>query len=85
MKKGSIEERLAAIENRNAKVELDKSWEISLTRKLVIATVTYSAVLLFLLLTKSPRPFLSAIVPVIGYLLSTIALPFARRIWKKFK
>jgi hypothetical protein len=78
----NIEDRLAAIESRNSKVELDKAWETSLTRKATIAVATYLIVSLFMVFTKSPRPFLSALIPVLGYILSTLALPFVRKFWE---
>ena len=39
--KKTVESRLAEIESRNARVENDKAWETSWTRKLTIAIMTY--------------------------------------------
>lgn len=38
----SLESRLAEIESRNARVENDKAWETSLTRKISILFMTYA-------------------------------------------
>ena len=79
----SLEKRLEAIEKRNAKVELDKVWETSATRRVAIATLTYVSVLLFLLTIKNDNPPVNALVPTGGFLLSTTALGWLRNSWEK--
>lgn len=78
----SLEERLAAIEDRNKRVESDKAWEISLTRRLFVAFVTYVVVGLTLFLINMPHPWVNAVIPVLGYALSTLTLPFIRQLWQ---
>mgnify|MGYP006351440757 CR=1 FL=1 len=78
-----VEKRLAAIESRNAKVELDKAWETSLTRRLSIASLTYVTVLLFLSIIGNDNPPINALVPTGGFVLSTLALKRIRYIWQK--
>ncbi len=39
--KKTVESRLAEIESRNARVENDKAWETSWTRKISILFMTY--------------------------------------------
>lgn len=73
----SVEEILA----RNARVETDKSWETSKTRKGMILFITYVAACLFLKLTGNNAPFINALVPVGGYLFSTISLPIVKQWW----
>lgn len=75
------EERVAKIEGRNKSVELDKAWETSWTRIVVIALFTYIIVGIFLQFINIPRPWISALVPVIGFTLSTITLPFFKKMW----
>lgn len=77
-----VEKRLAAIESRNAKVELDKAWETSWTRRLSIATLTYGTVILFLNLINNDNPPINALVPTGGFMLSTLALKRVRAIWQ---
>jgi predicted PurR-regulated permease PerM len=79
-----LEERIEKIESRNKKVELDKAWEISFTRKFLIAIFTYLAVSLYFLIIKIPNPWINAIVPTIGFLLSTLTLAFFKNLWRKF-
>ena len=69
------------IQERNRRVELDKAWETSGTRKLLIAVMTYVIVVFFLILIKAENPWLGALVPALGFLLSTLTLPFFKRIW----
>jgi hypothetical protein len=79
-----IEDRLAAIEARNDRVTRDKAWETSLTRRAAIAVITYlCASILFLFVMPSPVWYLAAMVPVLGYLLSTLALPWLRGMWER--
>jgi hypothetical protein len=83
MTKQTIEYRLSAIESRNKRVEQDKAWETSWTRRLSISAITYISVVTYLFVIKNSSPFINGLVPVIGYLLSTIALPVIRKIWSK--
>jgi len=67
--------------NRNKKVELDKAWETSKTRRIIIAFLTYFVVVIFLFFIQVPNPWLNALVPTIGFILSTLTLSFFKRIW----
>ena len=78
-----LEKRLAAIEERNQRVEADKAWETSWTRRVAIATFTYGVVGSFLLLIDNEQPLVNALVPAIGYMLSTLALRGIRKAWQK--
>ena len=48
-----LEQRLDAIEKRNKRVELDKSWETSWTRKLCICILTYIIVVIYSYLVRN--------------------------------
>ena len=43
----NIEEEIKNIKERNKRVELDKKWETSLTRKVCIAILTYIVVVIY--------------------------------------
>ena len=75
-------ERIEAIEARNKSVSLDKKWETSWTRKLGIVLSTYFVVLAYLYLIKNDSPWINAIVPPVGFLLSTLALGWLRKYWQ---
>lgn len=79
----TIEERVAKIEQRNLKVQAEKAWETSAFRVLTIMILTYVVVVLFFIQTGNPEPFLSALIPALGFFLSTQSLPFLKRWWIK--
>ena len=79
----TIEERVAAIEERNVRVEFDKGWETSWVRRGVIAAVTYCIAGIWLVLIADSNPWLKALVPVAGYILSTLTIPFFKKVWLK--
>lgn len=72
---------IQSILERNQRVELDKAWETSLTRRGIIAVVTYIVATVWLFVIESESPFLNALVPFGGYLFSTWSLPFVKRWW----
>lgn len=76
-----LEERIQKIEERNRSVENDKAWETSWTRMLSICVATYFVVAIFLSFIGVTNPFIAAIVPVIGFALSTLSLPFVKQWW----
>ncbi len=78
-----LEKRIAAIEKRNKKVELDKAWETSWTRRLSITVLTYGVVVGYLFLINNDKPFINALVPAVGFLLSTLVLGSVKNIWQK--
>ncbi len=80
-----MEKRLAAIEQRNKRVELDKKWETSITRKVIIALLTYAVIVIFFYFAGLPKPFINSIVPTAGFVLSTLSLPYFRKLWIKFQ
>lgn len=74
-----------AIKKRNARVEMDKAWEISLTRRIFIAALTYVVAVAWLVLIHETNFLLKACVPVVGYVLSTLSLPIIKDWWIKNK
>jgi len=72
---------LTSIQERNRRVEADKAWETSRTRRGIIAVMTYLIVVLFLFLIKVSHPWQNALVPTVGYVLSTLTLPVCKRWW----
>lgn len=76
-----LQKRIEALETRNKRVELDKAWETSTVRKVSIIIVTYLVVLGFLFIIKNDKPFINAIVPSLGFLLSTLAVNALKKRW----
>ena len=79
-----LENEIAKIKERNKKVELDKAWETSRTRKICICVLTYIVVVIYShLINEISNIWLSSLVPVIGFTLSTVSLKLIRNIWEK--
>ncbi|MEW6035806.1 MAG: hypothetical protein AB1529_04280 [Candidatus Micrarchaeota archaeon] len=76
-----LEAEIAAIKQRNARVEADKAWETSLARKAIIAAGTYSFSALLLLSINAENALLAALVPSAGFILSTLTLPVLKGWW----
>ena len=84
MKEKELLNEIEKIKKRNKTVELNKKWETSFTRKCFIAILTYIVVLTYTFLTNTiSNMFLTSLVPVIGFLLSTLSLNLIRKIWEK--
>lgn len=76
-----LESRVAAIEKRNQEVELNKAWEGSWTRRILIVIFTYFSISLYLYFIVGIDPWINAIVPALGFLLSTLTLPYFKKWW----
>ena len=82
----NIEKEINDIKERNKRVEKDKAWETSWTRKICIMILTYIVVVLYsFIIRKTNNIFLSSLVPVIGFTLSTLSLKLVRNIWENNK
>lgn len=79
-----VERKIKKIEERNKKVELDKAWESSYTRRFLLLLFTYLTIGFYLKAIKIPQPWLNAIVPAIAFMLSTLTLPFFKNFWSKY-
>ena len=79
----SIEERIKNLETRNQRVESDKAWETSRTRRIGIAVLTYLVVCSYLAFVVHIDPWINAVVPVVGFLLSTLTLQYLKSVWLK--
>lgn len=79
-----LKKEIEKIKERNRKVELDKQWETSLTRRILIVILTYLVVVIYSFsINKINNIFLSSLVPVFGFILSTLSLNGFRKIWEK--
>ena len=72
---------IEGIKQRNKRVEADKAWEISWTRRVLVTIFTYLAIGVYLRVINIERPWLNAIVPAIAFMLSTLTLPYFKKIW----
>lgn len=84
MKIAQLVKEVEKIKRRNQRVETDKVWETSASRKILLVAFTYLAIGLYMAAIKVEDAWLNAVVPSIGFLLSTLTLPFFKNLWKKF-
>ncbi|MBR5669577.1 hypothetical protein IKX12_00655 [Candidatus Saccharibacteria bacterium] len=86
MSEKDLAKEIDAIKARNKRVETDKAWETSWTRRLCIAALTYIVVVVYsFTISRVQNIWLSSLVPVIGFTLSTLSLSLVRKIWEKNK
>jgi len=86
MEQKNLEQEIENIKIRNKKVETDKAWETSWTRRICIMLLTYCIVVLYSYIIKElSNIWLSSLVPVLGFVISTFSLKFIRKIWEKVK
>lgn len=81
-----LEQEIEKIKERNKRVELDKAWETSWIRRICICILTYIVVITYSYIVRNyDNIFLSSLVPVIGFTLSTLSLKYIRKLWEKNK
>lgn len=79
-----FEKEITEIKERNKRVEKDKAWETSWTRRICIMVLTYIVVIFYsYVISNYNNILLSSLVPVIGFTLSTLSLKLVRKIWEK--
>jgi len=76
-----FEQELQTIKERNLRVEAEKAWETSLSRKLLILITTYAVASLALHSIGVPDFYLGAIIPTLGFFLSTLSFPIVKKWW----
>jgi len=78
-----LEDRIKEIEKRNQKVEGDKAWETCTLRKILIIVMTYIFAVLYLTIADTTNPYFGAVVPCVGFFLSTQSVEFIKKQWIK--
>ena len=80
-----IETEIQNLKDRNKRVELDKTWEVSWTRRIFISVITYLVATLWLHMIREQAVWLKAVVPMAGYILSTLTIPQLKKLWMSTK
>lgn len=78
-----IVQEIESIKERNNRVSREKLWEVSRTRHAAIALLMYVCMSVIFSYFGSPSPLRDALVPVLGFVLSTLSLRFIRTIWER--
>jgi len=79
-----LELKIRKIEERNKKVESDKGWETSYSRRILLSLFTYLAIGFYLQAIDITQPWLNAIVPSVAFMLSTLTLPLFKKLWLRY-
>lgn len=80
----NLEQEIINIKERNRKVESDKAWEVSWTRRILISVLTFIVAEAWLIVIHEPNSWLKALVPVLGYILSTLTIPAIKNFWGNY-
>ncbi|OGG71315.1 hypothetical protein A3F27_00645 [Candidatus Kaiserbacteria bacterium RIFCSPHIGHO2_12_FULL_53_13] len=76
-----LQKELKIIQDRNQRVEAEKAWETSTFRVGSIALITFLTATYVLYVVGNDHPWRNALIPTIGFILSTQSLPFLRTWW----
>lgn len=79
-----LEKQIKELQLRNQRVEADKAWETSVTRKVLIVIITYILIVIFFYITDLGNPWVNAIVPSFAFVLSTLTVPICKKLWIKY-
>lgn len=77
----NIAREIESIHARNRRVEDDKAWETSFTRRAIIAVGTYIFAIALFLMINAPNPHIAALVPSVGFIISTLTMPYFKNFW----
>ncbi len=80
-----LKKEIEKLKARNQEVEANKAWETSITRRLVLMLLTYIAIGAYMQAVQIPDPWINAIVPAVAFMLSTLTLPYFKKIWLKIQ
>lgn len=76
-----LRQEIAEMHSRNKRVEANKSWETSGVRIGTICIITYITTSTVLFLIGVKDFYLGALIPVTGFILSTLSLPPIKKWW----
>lgn len=76
-----LEKEILKVQARNKRVEADKAWETSIARMLLIAVLTYTTTTILLFAINDKNFFINGIIATIGFFISTITIPFIKKLW----
>ena len=79
-----LERKIRKIEERNKKVELDKAWETSYSRRILIVCFTYLLIGMLFVYIKLEKPWFNAFIAAAAFLLSTFTIPAFRKLWLEY-
>ncbi len=79
-----LQQEVSLLNTRNRKVGLDKAWDQSLARTLFVAVMTFLCLGVYMSAIRVKNSWLSAIVPTVGFVLTTWSFPTAKNAWVRW-
>ena len=79
----TLEQDINNLKERNKRVEAEKAWETSRTRVGAIVVITYFVAVVVMFSLGNSQPLLAAVMPTVGFFLSTQSLPVVKQWWIK--
>jgi len=79
-----LAEDIEAIKARNKRVETEKAWETSWTRRVTITVMTYLVISIFFYFAGNTEPLEEAIVPSLAFVISIFSGPLMKKMWLKY-
>ncbi len=79
----NLQGEIQNIKERNERVEADKAWEKSYTRIVAVSVITYILAVIVMFVLEIVNPFINAVIPTLGFMLSVQSLPLIKRRWVK--
>jgi hypothetical protein len=76
-----LKNEINEIKKRNKRVEADKAWETSWTRRIIILLLTYIVISIFFYFFLIPKPLLNAVIPTIAFIISTLTITIVKNWW----
>jgi len=90
-KQGEVEARVLTLEEQVQKLnlmqkydELKSKWDRSLVRIIYVSTTTYLFVAVFMFILEVDNYLVNALIPSLGYILSTQTLPSIKKAWVRY-
>ena len=77
----ALKREIDSIKERNRRVEADKAWETSMSRKVMVAILTYIVIVSFFFVAGLPDPLVNSVVPALAFVLSTLTLSVFKKVW----
>ncbi|MCF7905583.1 hypothetical protein K9L63_00090 [Candidatus Gracilibacteria bacterium] len=78
----NLKHEIETIKERNNRVELDKKWETSWTRRIFLAVLSYVATYIFLRIIHAENAVYGAMIPAGAYLLQQMTVRPLRAFWE---
>lgn len=76
-----IEKEILELKQRNSKVEAEKAWEVSSSRKVALIILTYILTSVVFYFIGVEEYLLNALIPTLGYFVSTWSINLFKNYW----